>query len=74
MKKFYILLIALFTFNLINAQDWQLQNPMPTRNQLNNIKFIDSNIGYVVGNFGTILKTTDGGENWIKINSGTINH
>jgi len=34
---------------------------------LNAIHFIDSNIGYIVGNQSTILKTTNGGMNWVDI-------
>lgn len=35
--------------------------------------FIDANTGWVVGNGGTILKTTNGGANWIEQTSGTVN-
>ncbi len=31
------------------------------------ISFPNDSIGYVVGNFGTVLKTTDYGENWINL-------
>lgn len=34
---------------------------------LNAIHFVDSNIGYVVGSNATILKTTDGGNEWLDI-------
>lgn len=71
MKKLYILLIALFTLNVANAQGWQSQNPSPQGNQLNCIKFVDANIGYAVGYWGTILKTTNGGALWTSQSSGT---
>ena len=38
---------------------------------LNDLHFIDGQTGYVVGSNGTILKTVDGGMNWIGQNSGT---
>ena len=38
---------------------------MPQGNSLKSVKFISSSIGWAVGNYGTILKTTDGGQNWI---------
>jgi hypothetical protein len=37
------------------------------------IYFTDSNTGWVVGSYGTIIKTTNGGTNWFSQNSGTTN-
>lgn len=37
------------------------------------VDFFDSNHGFAVGDSGTILKTTDGGNNWTNLNSGIIN-
>ena len=37
---------------------------MPTRNTLVGVTFIDNQTGYAVGHAATILKTSDGGENW----------
>ena len=34
------------------------------------LHFPSSQVGYAVGHSGTIIKTTDGGENWIKIRNG----
>ena len=42
-----------------------------TGKSLSSIFFADSNIGWVCGLFGTILKTTDGGETWAAQTSGT---
>ena len=38
---------------------------------MNDIKFIGPNLGWAVGNEGTILHTTDGGETWEYQESGT---
>jgi photosystem II stability/assembly factor-like uncharacterized protein len=38
---------------------------------LNSVYFTDVNTGYAVGNYGIILKTTNGGTDWISQNSGT---
>jgi len=43
-------------------------------NYMNSIYFVNDNIGYVVGNDGLILKTIDGGTNWLKQNSGTTDY
>ncbi|MEE4260632.1 MAG: YCF48-related protein, partial [Bacteroidales bacterium] len=39
---------------------------------LNDVTFIDSNNGWAVGDSGTILHTSDGGNNWEFQESGTI--
>jgi photosystem II stability/assembly factor-like uncharacterized protein len=38
------------------------------------IKYIDSTLGWIVGEKGTIYKTSDGGENWSLKQSGTQNN
>jgi hypothetical protein len=35
--------------------------------------FPDSNIGYAVGDFGTMIKTTDGGSEWLEVSSPSLN-
>ncbi|PHR31106.1 MAG: hypothetical protein COA38_08660 [Fluviicola sp.] len=40
----------------------------PTSNKLRAIDFVNSSVGYIVGDSTTILKTTDGGETWIELN------
>jgi|GEM_PF-3405715 len=58
----------LFTFLVIaihlNAQ-YNWSNPNPAPHELFGIHFIDSLTGWTVGNFSTLLKTTDGGESWL---------
>ena len=64
-KIFQLMLFMLGCFSLTNAQgNWELLIPTPTSNQMVGLYFIDDNVGWSVGEFGTILKTTDGGENW----------
>jgi hypothetical protein len=63
MAKRIILIIIASSF-MLNAQ-WVLQNPYPTISFLMSVKFVDTQTGWVVGNYGTILRTTNGGENWI---------
>src|SRR6266513_2933468 len=47
------------------------QNPLPQGNHLFAVSFIDANNGTAVGWYGIILRTTDGGANWVKQTSGT---
>lgn len=40
---------------------------------LNSTFFTSANVGYAAGTPGTILKTTDGGDTWTTLNTGTTN-
>src|SRR5436189_5562734 len=42
-----------------------------TTNNLNRAYLLDSGLGFVVGDTGTILKTTDLGATWVPLSSGT---
>ena len=72
MKKIFLLV---FTLSItISAQEgWFQQNPLPTENDLTSVFFVSSNIGWAVGTNGTIIKTVDGGSNWIVQESATSN-
>ena len=63
------LLVFIFSFSMF-AQ-WYFQNPYPTGNNLICLKFVNSEVGWAVGEFGTILKTTNGGTTWKLQFSGT---
>lgn len=74
MKKLYIITILLFiTASISYSQSgWFWQNPLPQGNDLNCIKFLDVNTGWAVGKKGTIIKTTDSGDNWVIQDSKTF--
>jgi photosystem II stability/assembly factor-like uncharacterized protein len=57
----------------LNGIEWLNKAEFITTNKLNKIHF-KGNIGYVVGNNGTILKSIDNGENWTMLNSPTTDH
>ena len=45
--------------------NWQqILPPGPTSNQLSSLYFADSTTGWAVGEYGTVVKTQDGGESW----------
>jgi photosystem II stability/assembly factor-like uncharacterized protein len=44
--------------------DWVTQNPWPTSQTLEDVDFVSATTGWVVGAYGEILKTTDGGQTW----------
>ena len=52
---------------------WFWQNPLPQGSTLNSVKFINAQTGIAVGNFGAVLRTSDGGESWNLYNSNFIN-
>ncbi len=54
-----------------SSGQWVWQNPLPQGNTLQDFSFIDTNNGFAVGARGTILRTTDGGNNWDILASGT---
>ncbi|RPI75116.1 MAG: hypothetical protein EHM47_03510, partial [Ignavibacteriales bacterium] len=72
MKTKYFFIIILIFLQQITFAQWYSLN-VPTTGDLLDLWFNDANTGYVIGNFGKIFKTTDGGENWSEKNSGTNN-
>jgi photosystem II stability/assembly factor-like uncharacterized protein len=63
-----IILLSIFVSNNSYSQpSWVWQAPAPTGNTLQSIKFVDVQTGYSCGNVGVILKTTNGGQNWIAL-------
>ena len=77
MKKSIIIIIiafhtSLFTLHAIAQGDWYPLHPNPTSNHLKGICFVDDLNGWAVGEKGTILNTSDGGESWEYQQSGTL--
>jgi photosystem II stability/assembly factor-like uncharacterized protein len=65
-KQIFTIFLSLFIQVSLNAQ-W-VQQYTGTTADLRGISFLNENTGYVCG-AGTILKTTNGGINWVNINS-----
>jgi photosystem II stability/assembly factor-like uncharacterized protein len=79
MKLFFILIAAMLTFQVTIAQNWIKQNSGSDSYNLLSVAFINGNLGYVAGyDLGNstclILKTTNGGMNWIKDTLATTNY
>ena len=72
--KVLIFLIVVINFFVvqINAQ-WSAQNS-GTSNRLLSIYFLNADLGWAAGNDGTILKTTNGGMDWVPLNIGTLDN
>ena len=67
MKKLLITIILMLTAFSVNAQ-WVVQNSGVNVN-LYDVKFANRYTGWAVGENGVVLKTTNGGTNWIFMNN-----
>ncbi|MBK8551486.1 MAG: hypothetical protein IPL53_10675 [Ignavibacteria bacterium] len=76
MKKFLIIVAVILTTYLIpNNSHAQLTGGWTIQYEnayLQDIKFLNENTGIAVGYSGKILKTTNSGNNWTSVNSGTL--
>jgi len=70
-KGIFYVIIILLQINTVYAQ-WNWINPYPQGNTLKSIQFVSSLIGYAAGDGGTVLKTTNGGQTWGRLNTGTL--
>jgi photosystem II stability/assembly factor-like uncharacterized protein len=71
-KTVCLALSLVFYSSLTVFGQWSAANS-GTTNNLNGIYLLDSGVGFVVGDAGTILKTTDAGMTWSPLTSGTTN-
>ncbi len=72
MKNFCFLLIFIFSFLSTAFPQWSWQGNLPQGNDLYSVSYIDSNTCTAVGDGGTIIRTDDGGNTWVRQHSGTI--
>ncbi len=56
----------------VGASGWQWGNPLPQGNTLRAMSFAPGGTGYAAGDFGTLLKTVDGGTTWAGLRVGTF--
>ncbi len=72
-KKYYTVLLLLLSVNFTISQTGWYQQVSGTGYNLNSVFFTDANTGFIAGDSGSthglILKTTNGGLNWRKIDS-----
>lgn len=66
MKKTILILLIIHCSLLIVRAQWILQSSF-TNDNLYDVEFLNRNTGWTVGDGGTILKTTNGGTNWLNI-------
>src|SRR5205814_7005961 len=67
------LVLSLVFYSIVTVfGQWSATNS-GTTNHLNGAYLLDSGVGFVVGDAGTIVKTTDAGMTWSPLTSGTTN-
>lgn len=67
MKRYLSYLFLVFITVAASAQDWIVKSSGTAQN-LEAVEFTSQQNGWVVGDLGTTLKTTDGGETWMPVN------
>jgi photosystem II stability/assembly factor-like uncharacterized protein len=70
-KKFLAIYFTISLLQIIYSQQGWYQLTSGTSYNLRSVCFLDINTGYAVGFNGTVLKTTNGGLNWISQPLGT---
>jgi len=67
-----LVIVTLFWAVTIHAQ-WTWQNPLPQGNTLTDIKVFKDGSALAIGYSGTVLKTSDNGNTWVKKDLGYSN-
>jgi hypothetical protein len=68
MKKLILLWVCVLSFGVFGqGNGWEWQNPLPQGNTLRDIHVFDTLTAIAVGDFGSLLKSTNGGFNWRKL-------
>src|SRR4051794_31152828 len=55
----------------VGSSGWQWGNPLPQGNTIRSMSFAGTT-GFAAGDFGTLLKTTDGGVTWSGLSVGSF--
>ena len=65
-ELFFVLVCVCIISTSLHAQGtWEQLIPATTSNQMTSLYFIDDQTGWSIGEYGTILKTTDAGITWM---------
>jgi len=67
MKIRFITVLSTFLLHaaLTGQTSWQWVNPLPQGNLLNGVTSVNQDTVFAVGDYGTIIKTTNGGTTWL---------
>jgi len=71
MKKLkYILFVLLILIVNLEAQQLKVLSEPDFKESMKDIFFINESTGWMVGSKGSMFKTSDGGNNWVSLNTG----
>lgn len=70
MKKIILIILIISALSEISAQEWKLKTNLTT-NALFDIFFVNKMNGWIVGENGIVLRTSNGGDTWIGQKSNT---
>src|SRR5690606_9382342 len=68
----YLLLMIFFIYCSAGYAQW-ISQTSGTNQNLYDIEFLNENTGWAVGDAGVVIKTTNGGINWINVPNPSIN-
>ncbi|MEI6436228.1 MAG: YCF48-related protein [Bacteroidota bacterium] len=71
LTKRHLLFVIYLVLPFFSYCQWNWMNPLPQGNHLQSVRFINPSMGFSVGDGGTVLKTTDGGQSWKRLYAGT---
>src|SRR3972149_3119304 len=69
-RLYHVILLASVLSANVRAQNWFWKNPLPQGNDIRALCAAGS-ILYAVGDFGTVIKSTNGGSNWFHLQTPT---
>ncbi|MCH8904786.1 MAG: hypothetical protein IIA45_12840 [Bacteroidetes bacterium] len=70
--KLNLFITAMFLALSANLDAQWLEQDSKTHNTLWDCDFVSETVGYVVGGFGNVLRTTDGGDHWELLSVGSM--
>lgn len=73
MKKLFRFFILINIISLQAGAQWIAQNSGTNQN-LYDIEFLNDRIGWAVGDAGVVIKTTNGGADWINVPNPSIQY
>jgi len=72
MKKAILAVFLISFLQNVYCQEYWIHKPSPTIRWLTRIQFVDSLYGWAGGDSGTVIHTTNGGDDWVLQNTGVI--
>lgn len=69
---FFLLMLLVYSVHGYSQSGWQWNNPLPQGNDLNEVSILNSSTIIAVGDYGTVIRSTDGGFTWVLAEVNTV--